>query len=505
MRLPTRRAGDERFARQDWLDLARSRAQEKPASPSLRRTLLRRLAAPLSLLALMSGLMAYWLAWQYTQHVVDRSLADLATAISKQIQLAGVDAPVTVPPLAQAMFSDPVEQLIYRISTGDEEIAGEPELSLTGTAVRRIHYAYVFETHYQGTAVRAAQVRVPQPHGNPIVVEVAQRVGSRYRIAVEFLVAIMIPLTLLLLAGWVIVWRVVNQQLNPLTDLADALNKQTHISLEPVDETFVPSEVRPLTSAMNGLLVRLQAALDAQRKFIADAAHQLRTPLTAVKLHAEQALSSRDPAKAVEVVMELRASADRAVRLSNQLLSLARAEPGEQAACFADFDLAALAFETGAEWVPRALATNVDLGFQRLDDPDNEHPMIVRGNIVLTREVLANLIDNALKYVPPSRDEGARITLTVNEWRNSVGRRFGEVIVEDNGPGVPADQQPDLFKRFFRGDGQSVKGGAGLGLAIVHDIISLHGGTVHYEDTPESGTRFIVRIPLKQDAQPAEE
>lgn len=121
--------------------------------------------------------MAYWLAWQYTQHVVDRSLADLATAISKQIQLAGVDAPVTVPPLAQAMFSDPIEQLVYRISTGDQEIAGDSDLPLTGTSVRRIHYAYVFETHYQGTSVRAAQVRVPQPHGNPIVVEVAQRVG----------------------------------------------------------------------------------------------------------------------------------------------------------------------------------------------------------------------------------------------------------------------------------------------------------------------------------------
>ena len=503
MRFPPRRTSDERFARDDWLHLAQSKVTGTPPPPSLRQTLLRRLAAPLSLLALMSGLMAYWLAWQYTQHVVDRSLADLATAISRQIQLAGVDAPVTVPPLAQAMFSDPVEQLIYRISDGENEIAGEPVLPLTGTSVRRIHYAYVFETHYQGTSVRAAQVRVDQPHGNPIVVEVAQRVGSRYRIAVEFLVAIMMPLLLLLLAGWVIVWRVVNQQLNPLTDLADTLNQQTHISLEPVDETHVPIEIRPLTSAMNGLLDRLQTALDAQRKFIADAAHQLRTPLTAVKLHAEQAVNARDPAKALEAVKELRASADRAVRLSNQLLSLARAEPGEQAARFADFDFAALAFETGAEWVPRALAAHVDLGFQRLDDPENEHPLFARGNVVLVREVIANLIDNALKYIPPYRHEGARVTLSVTEFTDASNRRFGEVVVEDNGPGVPHDQQPDLFKRFFRGDGQNVEGGAGLGLAIVHDIMVLHGGSVHYEDAPEGGARFIVRIPLKpQDPGP---
>ena len=500
MRFPPRRTTDDRFDRADWLDLARSKTRSTTLPPSLRRSLLRRLAAPLSLLALMSGMMAYWLAWQYTQHVVDRSLADLATAISKQIQLSGVDAPVTVPPLARAMFSDPVEQLIYRISNGTNEIAGDADLPLTGTQVRRIHYAYVFETYYRGTSVRAAQVRVDQPQGDPIVVEVAQRVGSRYTIAVEFMAAIMMPLLLLLLAGWVIVWRVVNQQLNPLTDLADTLNQQTHTSLEPVDETLVPIEIRPLTSAMNALLDRLKTALDGQRKFIADAAHQLRTPLTAVKLHAEQAASARDPAKALHAVIELRAAADRAVRLSNQLLSLARAEPGEQAARFTEFDYAALAFDTGAEWVPRALTVSVDLGFQRLDDPDNEHPLTVRGNLVLIREVLGNLIDNALKYVPTSRHEGARVTLTVTRFIDKNGRTMGEIVVEDNGPGVPAEQQQDLFKRFFRGDGHGVEGGAGLGLAIVHDIMVLHGGSVHYEDAPapEGGARFIVRMPLKQ-------
>lgn len=475
-----------------------------PAANSLRRQLLRRLAAPLSLLALMSGLIAYWLAWQYTQHVVDRSLADLATAISKQIQIAGPDARITVPPLAQAMFSDPVEQLVYRISNGETEIAGDPKLPLQGTNVRRMHYAYVFETQHEGTAVRVAQVRVDQPTGNPVVIEVGQPVHHRFRIAAEFLVAIMMPLLLLLLAGWVIVWRVVNQQLNPLTDLADSLNRQTHTSLEPVDETFVPVEIRPLTGALNGLLDRLKVALDAQRKFIADAAHQLRTPLTAIKLHAEQAAIGRDPQQTLAAVKELRAAADRAVRLSNQLLSLARAEPGEQAARFVNLDVASLAFDTGAEWVPRALAVHVDLGFQRLDDPSNDHPLIARGNPVLLREVIANLLDNALKYVPPSRMNGARITMTVAQTMVD-GVPTAEVTVEDNGSGVPQKQQPDLFKRFFRGDGQgmsdgTVDGGAGLGLAIVHDIMALHRGSVHYEDAAEGGARFIVRLPVATGA-----
>ncbi|OJB14748.1 histidine kinase [Burkholderia ubonensis] len=480
-----------------------------PAVTSLRRSLLRRLAAPLSMLALMSGLIAYWLAWQYTQHVIDRSLADLATAISKQIQIAGPDAPFTVPPLAQAMFSDPAEALIYRISDGEQELAGDPKLPLQGTNVRRMHYAYVFEAEYDNRAVRVAQVRVEEVDGGkPMVVEVAQPVRHRYRIAAEFLVAIMMPLLLLLLAGWGIVWRVVNQQLGPLTHLADSLNRQTHTSLEPVDETDVPLEIRPLTSAMNALLGRLKTALDAQRKFIADAAHQLRTPLTAVKLHAEQAAIARDPQQTFTAVRELRAAADRAVRLSNQLLSLARAEPGEQAARFVDVDLAAMAFETGAEWVPRALAAHVDLGFQRSDEPrDDDQTLLVRGNPVLLREVIANLLDNALKYVPLARPHGARITVNVGRAMLDAGVPAAEIVVEDNGPGVPASQQADLFKRFFRGDAQSGSGvetGAGLGLAIVHDIIAMHGGSVSYADAPEGGSRFVVKVPLAaHPAQPA--
>ena len=478
----------------------------RAAATSLRRSLLRRLAAPLSLLALISGLIAYWLAWQYTQHVIDRSLADLATAISKQVQIAGPNARIMVPPLARAMFSDPPQHLIYRISDGEHDLAGDTDLPLlSGTSVRETRYASIFETHHRDMLVRVAQVRVEQGAGKkPIVVEVAQPLRHRYRIAAEFLVAIMMPLLLLLLAGWGIVWRVVNQQLGPLTSLADSLNRQTHMSLEPVDETHVPLEIRPLTSALNALLERLKTALDAQRKFIADAAHQLRTPLTAVKLHAEQAVSARDLSQSLAAVRELRTAADRAVRLSNQLLSLARAEPGAQAARFVEVDIAALAFETGAEWVPRALAARVDLGFQRLDDPTNDSPLFVKGNPVLLREVIGNLLDNALKYVPSTRLDNARVTVSVTRAMTAARTPIAEIAVEDNGSGIPAALQADLFKRFFRGDRQdsaddAADGGAGLGLAIVRDIVVLHGGSVQYADAPDGGARFVVQLPLARD------
>jgi signal transduction histidine kinase len=294
----------------------------------------------------------------------------------------------------------------------------------------------------------------------------------------------------------------VNRGMRPLHLAAAEVESRTPNRLEPIDSGRVPREVVVFVHALNKLFERLREAAAAQRAFVADAAHQLRTPLTAVKLHAEQAAVARDPQQTLVAVRELRAAADRAVRLSNQLLSLARAEPAEQAARFVNVDMSALAFDTGAEWVPRALASHIDLGFQRLDDPANDQPLIARGNPVLLHEVIANLLDNALKYVPPSRFDGGRITVTVSQTIiDDV--RMAEIVVEDNGPGVPHTQQADLFKRFFRGDAQSdngVDGGAGLGLAIVHDIMVLHHGGVHYEDAPEGGARFIVRIPLVRTA-----
>jgi signal transduction histidine kinase len=439
--------------------------------------------------------------------------------------------------------------LVYRVSREGKELAGDAALPTSGSGVVIVNEATVYDARFNGTDVRIAQVRVQDAGGGQAVIEVGQRVERRLRLAAEFLLAIMTPLLVLLVAGWLIVWRVVNQQLIPLTVLADSLNRQTHTSLEPVDETYVPLEIRPLTSALNALLERLGKALDAQRKFIADAAHQLRTPLTAVKLHADQAATARDPQRVANAVQELRASADRAVRLSNQLLSLARADPSEQVARFVVVNITTLAFETGAEWVPRSLARRIDLGFDSwpeasdslsqsaaggvsgipddqlshtdndpLGIPDNEYvvvsgspavpPLEVKGNPVLLREVLANLIDNALKYVPPTRPDDGRVTVRVGRvtehlmgnLSTHIGAHeeaFVELVVEDNGPGVRINAQNELFERFFRGDAtHASEGGAGLGLAIVRDIIRLHNGTVRYQDAPGGGSRFIVRLPL---------
>ena len=198
------------------------------------------------------------------------------------------------------------------------------------------------------------------------------------------------------------------------------------------------------------------------------------------------------------------------MRLSNQLLSLARAEPGlslERLGPVEYFDLAEMAFETGAEWVPQALARHIDLGFETLPGPTftGTAPSVVRGNRLLMREALSNLLDNAVKYVPP----GGRIT--VRAGGETLGHRgMAVVMIEDDGPGIAPARREEVFKRFFRGDHGpatttpgAAPGGAGLGLAIVHEIVTLHQGTIRIEDVPAAETdgtpamRFVIRVPCE--------
>lgn len=537
---------------------------------SLRRSLLRRLVAPLAVLAFASGLAAFLLAWHDTQRSVDHALFQYANAIAQQIRVAGPNPKEIARQLSSTMLSDPSDALYYRIICNADEIAGRSDIPLSGTSPRTTRLGVIFESVIDGSDARIAQVQLVRPDGSHVLVEVGQLDSRRYAIAAEFLLSIMTPLLLLLVAGWIVVVRAISQQINPLIGLADTLNQQTHNSLEPVDESHVPAEIRPLTSALNALLERLKTALEGQRTFIADAAHQLRTPLTAVKLHAEQAATSTDPKVVQSAVHEVRAAADRAVRLSNQLLSLARAEPGEHAANFVCVDLAALTFETGAEWVPRALSKDVDMGFQRhdvltlisgrplieqdaaldvnphlamsrgtgigeplviadeqegnvafLSELDYEQgsgsPLHVSGNPVLLREAITNLIDNALKYAVPRSGTGGRITLSIGrtplaaEPDSRPGtQRHIDLIIEDNGPGVPAELHRDLFKRFFRGDASTSLAsgsttGAGLGLAIVRNIAVLHRGEIFYETAEGGGSRFVIRLPMLDATQVAQQ
>lgn len=532
---------------------------------SLRLHLLRALATPLFGLIVGTGALSYWLAAHYTAQVFDRALVGVANTLAEQLRIAGPHVPAAklydIALTAQTLVQNSGEDRIYwRISGPTGTLVGRDTPLGYGSGQVRIGDARVFYSWIDGKQVRAVHLLVPgvsaevpkprsprqpvppepeddvtrpalaptqaqtAPALNPsnppdamqaedgIVVEVAELLDHRDTAAKEVLLSVSIPLIVLLAIGGLILSLVLKEELQPLQTLADTLNKQSARSVTPLPAESaerVPAELQPLINAMNALLARLRDALEAQRTFIADAAHQLRTPLTALKLHADRAVDAKTLDDARPALLELQSGANRAVRLSNQLLTLARAEPGmtlDQLGPPMRVDLVSLAFDTGAEWVPRALARGLDLGFeawpQEAASPGSLQAPVL-ANVVLLREAINNLLDNAIKYVPA----GGRVTLRAGMEADAASRWWGVVSVEDNGPGIPPERRGEVFQRFFRGDADHRPGqpqGSGLGLAIVHDIVRLHGGTVAIDDaTARDGSRvmrFVLRLPLASDA-----
>jgi two-component system sensor histidine kinase TctE len=258
--------------------------------------------------------------------------------------------------------------------------------------------------------------------------------------------------------------------------------------LSAVGHEGVPDEVRPLIESLDNLMKRLDAAHTAQQRFISQAAHQLRTPIAGLSAQVERALLASDIASIKPALTQLQSASRRVNRLVNQLLTLAKAEPGSDPQHdLAPLDLSKLVQETCREWVPEALAKDVDLGFA-----GEASPIMVLGHELLLTEMLNNLMDNALHY---AAHPGGSITVRLSS------QPCPEVAVEDDGPGIPEAERSRIFERFHRLPG-SPAGGCGLGLAIVREIALLHGAEVYAEAQP-SGPGVIFRVVFRTNADPA--
>jgi two-component system sensor histidine kinase TctE len=285
----------------------------------------------------------------------------------------------------------------------------------------------------------------------------------------------------------VIVWAGIRAGLAPLARLRHEVETRAPGDLTPLKLDLAPIELRSLAEALNDLLASVRHHIGAQQRFLADAAHQLRTPLAGLKSQTKLALdAATDPTQQARLQLVYQ-SASRSAHLVAQLLTLARAEPGASAALDCkEFDLARLAQELIAQLVPRALRTGIDLGL----DAAEASPVLVHANAPLLREALTNLIDNAIHYA----GSGAEITLRV---RQEDGHAV--VMVDDNGPGIaPADRER-VFERFVRATYEG--DGCGLGLAIVKEIVERHHGTVALDGLQPRGLRVTLTLPA---AAPAE-
>jgi two-component system sensor histidine kinase TctE len=282
------------------------------------------------------------------------------------------------------------------------------------------------------------------------------------------------------------VWLGLTRGIEPLNELTESIRRRKPDDLAPIDEASAPDEVRPLLGAFNDLMARLDASLKAQQRFVADAAHQMRTPLAGLRMQAEIAMRQRDPVNLQHAMRQIVTSADRASHLINQMLALARADTDSPPA-LQPLDLDALARDVAREWVPRAREKDIDLGFEAADAP-----AWVEADAVLLSELLNNLVDNAIRY---SR-AGARVTIRVHAGDDVT------LEVEDTGIGIDQADRELVFERFYRVLGTEVEG-SGLGLPIVRGIAHLHRASVALAPNPkERGTVARVVFPRAEPGAP---
>ncbi len=318
-----------------------------------------------------------------------------------------------------------------------------------------------------------------------LVFQVAQPMRVREKFAAAAALRTIAPVLLLLPALGLLIWLTVGRGLSPLVTVAAAVQSRTPAALAPLADRDLPQEVRPLVEAINDLLRRLAAALEGQRRFVADAAHELRTPLTALSLQlqlAERAAAGGEQAAALAAA---KAGLARATRVVEQLLTLARQEPEAADRPAAEIDLSELVRQVIVELMPLAESKAIDLGMTRSE------PVRVMGDREALRVLLANLVDNAVRYTP----ERGRVDIST-----FVADGGAALEVTDTGPGIPISERERVFDRFYRRAGSGVTG-SGLGLAIVKTVVERHRGRVTLADGP-GGHGLTARVTLPLAAPP---
>ena len=400
-------------------------------------------------------------------------------------------------PAREILRADEADLVYYQVlGPRGEFVSGERDLPLPPDEERATPgEIQLRDDEMRGTEVRVAYtwVRLDIPGARPALVQVGETLEKRSVLATEIIKGVMLPQFVILPLAVLLVWLALARGIKPLNQLEERIRRRAPEDLSPLDDRAVPLEVAPLVASINDLLTRLKESIATQKRFLADAAHQLKTPLAGLRMQAD--LAQREGANAEELKQSLqligRASI-RATHTVNQLLSLARAEGGSTNIARASCDLVALVQEIIQDSVTRALDKHIDLGYEGAEVGSPGVRLL--GNETLLKELVRNLVDNAINYTPSSAEQPGVITARV------LADRFSQVVVlqvEDSGPGIPPSERDLVFQPFYRALGTEADG-SGLGLPIVMEIAQLHHGTVTLEDVlpgkPMPGARFTVRF-----------
>ncbi|HOM21891.1 MAG TPA: sensor histidine kinase N-terminal domain-containing protein, partial [Ottowia sp.] len=457
---------------------------------------------PLLLLWPVSLALTWLVAQNLANKPFDRALVYNVQALAQFIQVGPRQrARFSLPqPASELLRADDSDNVYYQVlGAHGEFLAGERELPAPPAPSPTEDDAALDEPHLRDAEFRGLPVRVaylwvhiagaPQP----ALVQVAETREKRSVLATEIIKGVMLPQFAILPLAVLLVWLALVRGIRPLSELESRIRARRPDDLSPLDDHAVPQEVAPLVGSVNDLLTRLKDSIATQKRFLADAAHQLKTPLAGLRMQAE--LAQREGASEDELKQSLQQIGHASVRAThtvNQLLALARAEGGSAAAAHEPCDLAQLTIEAVREAVPAALERGTDLGYE---GPEPGAPHLVRlGNPLLLKEMLRNLIENALHYARTPGTGAAVVTVRLRA--NPPGGGLA-LEVEDNGPGVPPAERELVFQPFYRALGTNVDG-TGLGLPIVREIAEQHGASVSLTDAHPGqqppGARFVVRF-----------
>jgi len=465
--------------------------------PRLQRKLLAWLLGPLVLLLVLDAVAAWWVSQRFANLAYDRALHEIAREIVLHVRRGATGPRLDLSELAaRLLLTDAQDRLFFRLRAADGTLlGGDADLPPPPAAAARSPDGFFYGAELDGEPVRLIAARMAideRPDAPQVEVQVAETLNKRRRLAWEMVANVVLPQLLLIVMATAVVWFGVSRGLQPLQRLRRAVSDRSHLDLSPIATSDVPGEVRPLVDEVNELMARLARTFDFQNRFVADAAHQLKTPVSGLKAQIELALRESDPERVRHSLAQLYISADRLSRLVRQLLSLARNEPGAlESVQLQPLDLHAFALEVSMEWVPIAIKRHIDLGYDGADQP-----LVIDADPDRLRELINNLIDNAIRY---SHDGGRG---TVRTGRTAEGQC--RLAISDDGPSIPVAERARIFERFHRLLGTQ-EDGSGLGLAIVSEIATLHGARITLEeDTDGVGNTFSVFFRPREEPQPGQ-
>jgi len=479
----------------------RSRASDAPGADgkafnSLFGEILDWMLAPLLFLWPISIIVTHNVANTIANQPYDQALAVNVRAIARLVKVEANQAKLNFPAPARLILRADEDDTVYYqvIGLKGELLVGDKDIPpVTPPDSVEPDLVMFRDEQIAGEDVRVAYQFLQPPdgaRGRFVLLQVAETRNKRSTLASRVVTGVLLPQFAIIPIAVILVWLGLTRGIAPLNHLQSYIRRRRPSDLSPISVSGVPEEVRPLIIAFNDMMARLEENLQAQQRFIADAAHQMRTPLTGLRMQTDLALMETDPEQVHRSLKQISESAERASHLINQLLSLARAEASyEKIYAVERVDLENLLRTMLSDFVPRARQKHIDFGLETA-----EEALIIDGNPVLLAELLKNLIDNAIKYTP----EGGCVTV------RTIATDHAIVEVEDTGIGVPEADRERVFERFYRVLG-SAESGSGLGLPIVREIAELHRAKVSLNPNPSGkGTIAQVVFPRSRVAQEAE-